>query len=194
MKDSIPLALCLVAACSTIVAQTHEFKNYYINHTGYAVLFPADPGTAEVSLSEDELEVYSAEVDFGGDRYGLVMVLLEDNFLNSDTGILQSLLTSYMDLLKLSYDVTSGIGYQTGQKHPQNKKATGILDFWEDETGAQWAVKGWIDNDVLAVLYVHSTTPQDMRVPYEFLDGFRFQDKKIKPVLIQPAPKMKKLK
>lgn len=175
MKDSIPLVCCVVAAFTSVTAQTTHFKNYPIAATGYSALFPADPGKAEFSMNNSELEEYTMEVSSNGKRYGLQLVLLEKNFLNSDKETLESLLVSYMQLLKLSYDVTSGIGYIREQKHPSNANANGILDFWEDERKAQWAVKGWVDNTALVVLYVHTPNPDGMTVPYEFLDGFRFK-------------------
>ena len=175
MKNSIPIVFCFIAACTSAIAQDLPLKNYSINHTGYSSLFPANPGKAEVSLSDNELEVYTSEVEYNEIRYGLAMVLLEDKFINSDKETLQSLLVSYMHFLKLSHDITSSIGYVKGQKHPANSSATGIIDFWEDERGAQWAVKGWINNDVLAVLYVYSNRAQGMPVPDAFLDGFVFK-------------------
>ncbi len=175
MKNSIPLVCCFVAAFTALSAQTIQFKNYAIDNTGYGALFPADPGKADVSMNNSELEEYTMEVSSNGKRYGLQVVLLGTNFINSDKETLESLLVSYMQLLKLSYDVTSGIGYIREQKHPYNADANGILDFWEDERGAQWAVKGWVDNTALAVLYVHTRSAADMNVPYEFLDGFAFK-------------------
>lgn len=177
MKDSIPLVCCCVAALTSVTAQTTQFKNYPIDNTGYSVLFPSDPGPPEVSLNNSELMEYTMEVSSNGKRYGMQLVLLEKNFLNSDKETLESLLVSYMQLLKLSYDVTSGIGYIREQKHASNADANGILDFWEDERGAQWAVKGWVDNTALVVLYVHTPNPDGMAVPYEFLDGFSFAAK-----------------
>jgi hypothetical protein len=175
MKDSIPLVCCFVAAFTSITAQTTPFKNYPISTTGYSVLFPADPGSPEVTLNNSELEEYTMEVSSNGKRYGMQLVLLGSNFINSEKETLESLLVSYMQLLKLSYDVTSGIGYIREQKHPSNADANGILDFWEDERGAQWAVKGWVDKTALAVMYVHTPNPDGMEVPYEFLDGFTFK-------------------
>ncbi len=179
MKDSIPLVCCLIAACTSLTAQTPQFKNYSINHTGYSALFPANPGKAEVTLSDNELEVYSLEAEYASEHYGLVLVLLEDKFLNSDRQTLESLLISYMEFLKLSNDISSSIGYIKGQLHATNPMAIGIQDFWEDEHGLQWAVRGWVTHDALAVLYVHSDLPQNTNVPYEFLDGFAFKKKTI---------------
>ncbi len=175
MKDSTPLVCCFVAAFTSITAQTTQFKNYPISTTGYSALFPADPGAPEVTLNNSELEEYTMEVSSNGKRYGMQLVLLGNNFINSEKETLESLLVSYMQLLKLSYDVTSGIGYIREQKHPSNANANGILDFWEDERHAQWAVKGWVDNTALVVLYVHTPNPDGMTVPYEFLDGFSFK-------------------
>jgi hypothetical protein len=175
MKISIPLVCYALTAFTSVTAQTPQFKNYSINNTGYSALFPINPGKADVTLNNSELEEYMMEVSSDGKRYGLQLVLLEKNFLNSDKETLESLLVSYMQLLKLSYDVTSGIGYIREQKHSSNADANGILDFWEDERGAQWAVKGWVDNTALVVLYVYTPNPDGMSVPYEFLDGFSFK-------------------
>ncbi|MGE0637432.1 MAG: hypothetical protein AB7G44_03345 [Bacteroidia bacterium] len=175
MKNSVLTLSCLIAACTSLTAQDVRYKNYPVGTTGYSVLFPADPGAPEFTLNNSELEQYTMEVSSNGKRYGMQLILLGTNFINSDKETLESLLVSYMQLLKLSYDVTSGIGYIREQKHPVNADANGILDFWEDERGAQWAVKGWVDKTVLVVMYVYTPNPDGMNVPYEFLDGFSFK-------------------
>lgn len=194
MKDSIPIVSYLIAACLPLLAQNPELENYQINETGYSALFPANPGKAEVSLSDNELYVYASEVEFAGVRYGLVMIPLENNFINSEKEVLESVLISYMNFLKLSFDITSSIGFIKEQRHPRNERATGILDFWEDEKKAQWAVKGWIDNDVLAILYVNSQNPSSMPVPYGFLDGFAFKTKINEEAKVAQTPTYKRIK
>lgn len=175
MKNSVLTVSCFIAACTSLIAQDVRYKNYPVGSTGFSALFPADPGAPEVTLNNSELEEYTMEVSSNGKRYGMQLVLLGTNFLNSEKETLESLLVSYMQLLKLSYDVTSGIGYIREQKHPSNPDANGILDFWEDERHAQWAVKGWVDKNALVVMYVHTPNPDGMAVPYEFLDGFSFK-------------------
>lgn len=187
MKNSIPLVCCFAAIYTSLIAQNEEYKSYPIHETGYSALFPLDPGMADVSLSNSELVVYTMEVSDIEKRYGLQLVMLEDNFVNSEKETLEELLMSYMQLLKLSYDVTSGIGYIKGQIHPENTKASGILDFWEDERGAQWAVKGWVDSHALVVMYVYTPTAEGMSVPYEFLDGFSFKKKEVTDNIFLPV-------
>lgn len=194
MKKSIPFIGCLIATCGSMVAQIPQFKYYPVNETGYAALFPTNPGKAEVSLSDNELKLYSSEVEFNRERYGLIMVLLEDHFVKSDKETLESLLISYMEFLKLSNDISSSIGYEKQQTLPTNPLATGILDFWEDEQGAQWAVKGWVTNDALAVLYVHSTKEESMAIPNNFLNGFMFRNTTVKEDLKKVIPRRGKQK
>lgn len=194
MKNSILITFCFTAACTSLSAQTLQYKNYPINHTGYFALFPADPGKAEVSISDNELEVFSSEMEYSDMRFGVILVLLEDKFIYSDRETLESLLISYMEFQKLSYDITSSIGYIKGQAHPAKPSATGVLDFWEDERGAQWAVKGWIANDALAFVYVNSRDPLAMQVPYAFLDGFGFKKALRKEESIRALSKTSSLK
>jgi len=194
MKNITPLILSFVATCNSAGAQNQQLKSYPVDKTDYSALFPANPGKAEVSLSDNELEVFSLEVEFNADRYGLVMVLLQDKFTNSDKETLENLLISYMEFMKLANDITSSIGYIKGQVNASNTNATGIQDFWEDESGAQWAVRGWIDNNVLAVLFIHSTKPESLQVNYTFLDGFNFKKTVAKTELVKVIPKKGKLK
>ncbi len=175
MKNTVSVVFCFIVACTSLPAQTPQFKTYQVDNTGYFALFPANPGIAEVTMSDNELKAYSLEVEYASEHYGLVLILLEDKFAQSDRETLQNLLISYMEFMKMSYDISSSIGYIKGQVNITNPTAMGIQDFWEDQNGLQWAVRGWVTNEALAVLYVHSDLPQSTYVPYEFLDGFVFK-------------------
>ena len=51
-----------------------------------------------------------------------------------------------------------------------------MIDYWEDKDGDRWAVKGWVDANRLAVMYIYGKGDYPyLNAQQMFLDGFRFQ-------------------
>ncbi len=46
-----------------------------------------------------------------------------------------------------------------------------------DEDEYNYAIKGWVDGDMIAVLYVFSLEELNVNLQNLFLDGFRFPEK-----------------
>jgi hypothetical protein len=154
-------------------AQAPRFTQYGVAETGAKVYFPMEP-IFDMSLSEDQSEVYSAEVEFEGVVYGAIIVRLSES-LPDDPAEWESLLLSYMDFLNesafsLTDVVDPGLGH-TLESHPEAK---GALQFGEDADGNKFAVKGWADAHTVAVMYVKAQQEVNVNVQNLFLDGFRF--------------------
>jgi hypothetical protein len=175
MKKIFVISMLLFLALQ-ILAQTPRFSKYEINQTGYFCYFPGNPGNFEVQTSEDGLKIYLGETSVSDCKYGLILVILEYNFETSTKEELQDLLISYMDHLKTSYEISGEAGYSKGHTMDSNPNAQGIIDFWENSAGLQYAVKGWIDKNALCFLYISGKELPYINYQNLFLNGFRFKN------------------
>jgi len=83
MNKAVTSALIVLTTCISLQAQSLDFSVYPVNETSYSALFPDDPGTFEVEISEDSLSVYIGSAVVEDVEYGLIMVDLEDHFVDA---------------------------------------------------------------------------------------------------------------
>jgi hypothetical protein len=49
-----------------------------------------------------------------------------------------------------------------------------MVDYWQDEEGLDWKVKGYTDGRIIAVLYVKNINDISVEKQDKFLDSFCF--------------------
>lgn len=151
-----------------------RFKKYDVAQTGCAVYLPADPGEFSMTLSEDESEVYTAEVGHGDFSFAVIVVRLKEP-LNDNADEKNDLMTAYLDFLQDQFSVTEAAGYGWGHTLESAPKAVGVIDYWEDADGLSYAVKAWCDGNVLSVLMLYGKGEYPyFNAQQMYLDGFRF--------------------
>jgi hypothetical protein len=174
MKNIFTLVFILIVAIHAN-AQYGNIRKYQIEQTGCYCYLPADPGKFDEQHSDDGQLMYTKEVYVNDVTFGIIAVFLNESFAASSADDLKSLLVSYMDFLKQQFEITGAAGYGYGHTMDSNPKAQGIIDFWEDKDGKEYAVKGWIDNNALAFLYVKGKELPNYNVQSLFLNGFVFK-------------------
>lgn len=130
----------------------------------------------DLTYSPDSSVVYSAEIESGGFKYGVILVKLNSTSESSSKEEKEHLLISYLDFLKVNFEVQKSAGYGKGHTLSSEPEALGVIDYWEDKDGFKWAVKGWASNDKIAVMLVSGKQDYpDVNVLNLFLDGIRFK-------------------
>lgn len=174
-RTSILIALFAVATMAWSQA-VPRFAKYDVGATGCKVYLPDDPGEFEMTLSEDQSEVYTAEVTHNDFNFAVIVVKLKDPIgdANEDK---EDLMTSYLDFLQTQFGVTQSAGYGKGHTLESAPNAIGVIDYWEDSDGLQYAIKSWCDGKILAVLALYGAEEYPIfNVQEMFLNGFRFPE------------------
>jgi hypothetical protein len=165
MRNILPIFLLVLLAATVNAQETPRFKKYPIAESGMYVYMPADPGEFEVTESEDKSQVYTGEIELNEFNFAVIAVKFSEP-MESTKEELEELLISYMDFLQGQFGIHT---------LDSDDSVTGVLDYWEDEDGLSWVVKGWVNKEYLAVLAVYGKgeyphyTVQDL-----FLHGIRF--------------------
>lgn len=174
IKSIFTAALCIIFAFK-IQAQVPRFEKINIGSTGCAVYVPA-PIVLDSSFSEDSSIVFSGEAPIDSFSFFVICVQFKDP-IGNDKAANTDLLTTYMDFLQQSFSITANAGYGKGHSLDSAPDATGVIDYWTDEFGLDWTVKGWINNGYLAVLGIYGRGQYPVyNVQDMFLNGFRFPE------------------
>ena len=171
MKKLLLPALLLLS----LNAQAQDFprlQKFSIAESGFQAYLPSYPENLELTWSEDSSRVWSGEVEAGGQRFGLICVSLADPL---EEDIQLDVLESYLDYLQEAFPVVESAGYGFGHTLESNPGVKGILDYWDDSEGYSWTIKGWVNANYLAVLYIGGGEEEpNVNGANLFLNGIRF--------------------
>ncbi|MEZ4827292.1 MAG: hypothetical protein R3C61_13590 [Bacteroidia bacterium] len=174
MKQILVFLIVLLAGFSMLEGQVPRFAKYPVMASGASLYMPQEPEW-QLSYSEDSSEVYTTEVSLDTVLFGAIVVKFAED-LGEDTLVWENLLMSYLEYLNspsafgFSNVTDPGYGHQLSS-HP---KARGILEYAEDEAGTQYSLKGWIDNQYLAILFLGYPREINYNIEQMYLGGFRF--------------------
>lgn len=151
-----------------------RFTRTPVADTGCALYAPAGFTFGAPSKSEDGADVWTGEAAVDGWTFGAVVVKFPAP-MAATPAELEELLVGYLAFLQGQLSVVGATGVGRGHTHAESASARGVIDYWVDKDGDRWAVKGWVDDRHLAVLFLYGKgdypyfTAQQM-----YLDGFRF--------------------
>jgi hypothetical protein len=127
----------------------------------------------EISYSPDSAKVYTGEVIDGNHHFAIIVVKMTQKLTSLEEK--ENLMTGYLDHLRNSFEVIQSAGYGKGHRLESAPNAIGMIDYWEDKDHNKWAIKGWTDNNIIAVLMLYGPeTYPIFNIQQMFLDGFRF--------------------
>ena len=154
-----------------------SFRKYPVESTGCFLYLLSPPGEWTIEKSEDGSNVYTHSQEVGNFSYEIIAVKFAVPLSGVPRDEQEALLISYLDFLKSQFGVTETIGYGKGQLLPGDETAIGVLDFWKGSNGSQTKLKGWINENYLAVLLVSGNSdPSDNAYTDLYLNGFRFSE------------------
>ncbi len=149
MQRSLYLLLFILLAGN---GHAQSLKKYPLGKSGCYAYFLCNPGEFNADKSPDSSEVYTGECTKDSVSYGAICVKLKDTY--DDMSVAENLLVMYLDFLKSSFKVTTAAGYGKGHRLKKKENTRGIVDYWKDEDGANWKVKGWTNGKYVSVMYV----------------------------------------
>jgi hypothetical protein len=167
MKTTFLLSFLLVAI---IAANSQSLKKYPISTSGCSLYSYCD-SKYDVDLSEDSSKVYTGECAVGDVSYGVICVKLLTPV--TDLTMAEDLVISYLDYLKVSFDIKKATGYGKGHRLNNNENTRGILDYWEDKNLDKWKVKAWTDGKFIGFMYAYSKKELPETKVNVFLESFR---------------------
>ena len=162
----LPLVLLIAATI-----QGQNLRKYAISNSTCS-LYNYCESKYDVDYSEDSSKVYTGECKVGDVTYGVICIKLLRSV--DDLQAAEDLMVSYVDYLKVSFDIKSAAGYGKGHRLANNENTRGILDYWEDKTLDKWKIKAWTDGRFIGFLYAYSKKELPENKVNLFLESFRF--------------------
>ncbi len=166
----------LLAAQTETTVKVPRLSKKEIGQSGCSAYFPEGISDFELTKSEDGSDVYTGEVEVdGGYLFSCITVKFGEPFTDSSPEEMEELLISYMEFLQTNFEITDAAGVGKGHTLESAPDARGVIDYWEDDEGIQFAVKGWVNQKALGIMFVYGMGEYPhFNLQQMYLDGFRF--------------------
>lgn len=150
-----------------------RFSKSEIGKSGAYAYFPNPNPEIDVTYSEDSSQVYTYEERIGEHNFALIHVKISIPLEDSLTEI-QTLL-SYLDFLKEQFSVTQSAGYGMGHTLEDSPETQGLIDYWEDADGLQYAIKAWVNKNYITVFLIYGQDEYPIyNVQQMYFNGIRY--------------------
>ncbi|HVG42156.1 MAG TPA: hypothetical protein VM888_11145 [Chitinophagaceae bacterium] len=84
------------------------------------------------------------------------------------------ILGDFINSLHSSLNIKHHVGLSYGYSQKGNNQVIGMEDYWQDEKGMDWKVKGWTDGRTYGFLFVKNISAISSVETDAYLDSFRF--------------------
>lgn len=144
-----------------------KFKRYLIGRTGCTSLLLSDETTLHLQSTKDGERVYFYEHDVNGVTYGVITVNMKELY---SLDVAEGILIQYVNRIRKPF----GICHNVSMEIDRCPEAINLVDYWQDEEGIDWKIKGSSNGKIIAVLYVKNISASPVKDHDAFLNGFRF--------------------
>ncbi|HVG41767.1 MAG TPA: hypothetical protein VM888_09165 [Chitinophagaceae bacterium] len=145
-------------------------KGYNIGNSGCRVPLFTDKKLLTRARTKSGDVMHFGEIKDGAVTYGLITIQMHKRCKQQDEKILADFMNSLHSSMNIKHN--TGLEYRFIKK--ENKSVKGIADYWQDEHGADWKVKGWTNGKCFGFLYVKNITALSAFKTDNYLDSFTF--------------------
>ena len=156
-----------LASSFTRLTATPKFSRYLIGRSGCSSLLLNGQPTLHYKLTTESERVYFYEHNVNGVTYGLITVNMKNSHALPQA---ENILVQYLNRIRKPFGIVCNLAMDI----TQTIDAVELSDYWQDECGADWKIKGLCNGKVLAVLYVKNINRCRVAEHDTYLDGFRF--------------------
>jgi len=149
-----------------------RFERVPVGDTGFEAFVPRGFPTFEANTSQDGSLVASGELAVGDFHFVVIGVRFKQALAPEDA---EGVLEGYLDFLKTQLSIKEAAGYGKGHRLDDEPEARGMIDFWVDKDGDEWAIKGWVTPKHLVFFAVYGRGEYPyFNAKQMFFEGVRF--------------------
>lgn len=158
--------LLFLATGLVLRASGTSYKRYTIC-PGCSALLHSGSRTLHNRFTKDGDKISFNDHELNGVTYGLVCIQMKDDYpLAQAKDILVQYINKARRPLQIAYNVAMEVNNEKG--------GLSVTDYWQDEEGIDWKIKGYTNGKVIVLLYAKNITDAAVKNLDAYLNGFRF--------------------
>jgi hypothetical protein len=144
-----------------------KFKRYFLGATGCSIYLVNGKNTIHYKHTKEGDRVYFYDEAVSGVTFGFIGVQMKET---STLEQAENILVQYMNRLRKPLGISVNIQMEIEKKD----RLITITDYWQDEQGLDWKIKGYTNGKTITVLYVKNISDSLVEEQDAFLNGFKF--------------------
>ena len=145
----------------------NKFKRYLLGATGCSTYLLSGNNTVHFKHIKDGDRVYFYDQCVDGVTYGFIAVQMRELFTLHQA---ENILVQYINRVRKPFHIAVNIAMEIEKK----ENLIIINDYWQDDRGTDWKIRGYTNGKTIAVLYVKNITDSHVDEQDTFLNGFKF--------------------
>lgn len=146
-----------------------KFRRFLLGATGCSTYLVSGNNTVHFKHTKDGDRVYFYDHTVSGVTFGFICVQMKDVFTLRQA---ENILVQYINRVRKPFQIAVNISMEIEKKG----HLITINDYWQDEAGLDWKVKGYTNGKTVAVLYVKNISSSFVEEHDRFLNGFKFSN------------------
>ena len=143
-----------------------RFRRYMICN-GCSTLLHSGAKTLQVRHTKDGDKLYFNEYTEDGVTYGLICVQMPVFYAMDEA---ERILVQYVNRVRKPLHISHSLMMEA-ERMP---KMTTLTDYWQDNAGHDWKIKGYTNGKIVSLLYVKNIADTTVKNHDAYLEGFRF--------------------
>jgi hypothetical protein len=160
----------LLTASLVLYQSSKKPRRMFIGDTNCSVVFSPE-AEFDFTTSKDGDQMYFAEHTEKNIAYGVLCAQVNSPLPVEEA---QAVMVSFLNRLQKPFNALYSTGVDLCQSWSLEKDQIKMVDYWQDEDGLDWKVKGYTDGRIIAVLYVKNINEISVEKQDKFLDSFCF--------------------
>jgi hypothetical protein len=144
-----------------------KFKRFLLGATGCSTYLISGNNTVHFKHTKDGDRVYFYDQTVNGVTFGFISVQMKELFTLHQA---ENILIQYINRVRKPFGIAINISMEVEKKGG----VITINDYWQDENGLDWKIKGSTNGKTIAVLYVKNISNSLVEEHDLFLNGFKF--------------------
>ncbi|MDB5205185.1 MAG: hypothetical protein JWR72_260 [Flavisolibacter sp.] len=144
-----------------------RFKRYLIGQSGGTSLLVSGSDQLHIKYTKEGDVIYFSDSAIGNVAYGLICIQMKQLYTLWKA---ETILVQYINRVRKPL----GIAYNISMEIKKTAGQITITDYWQDNNGTDWKIKGYTNGKTVAVLYVKNITEAAVKEHDAFLNGFKF--------------------
>ena len=159
--------LFLILATSLVLRiSAPKFRRFLIGKAGSALLL-SDNRTIHFKHTKEGDRIYFYDHQVAGVTYGFICAQMKDVYTLPQA---EKILVHYINRVRKPFNIAHNISMEIEKMDGQIT----ITDYWQDEQGVDWKIKGYTNGKTVAVFYVRNIGGSLVKEQEDFLNGFKF--------------------
>lgn len=154
-------------ATSLVLRVTSPRFRRYVICPGCSTLLNSGARTLHIRYTKEGDKLFFNEYVADGITYGMICIQMQNHYTLDRA---EKILVNYINRVRKPMHISVNASMEVEEE----SRYLSITDYWQDQAGIDWKIKGYTNGKIISLLYVKNITDTTIKNHDAYLNGFRF--------------------